>query len=346
MNIKIGKNILGELDKYLKKTGINNLYIITDENINRLYNNYLKENLKEYNFNIYVLPPGEESKSIDMVLSIYDNMLKNSINRNTLIISLGGGVIGDIAGFVASTFKRGINYIQIPTTFLAQVDSSIGGKVGIDYGGLKNIIGSFYFPTMTIIDIFFLKTLSNRDITCGLGEVFKYGLIADYNLFEFTSFNLPNIYGKDEDILLNIINRSVAIKKDIVDRDRYDVGIRRILNFGHTIGHSIEAYYKFSKFNHGEAVILGMIYESHIAKEIGLIDERYFDKIYKVLKNLIVPIKFNIAEISSLINIMENDKKNLDGKIVFILPTGKGEADLFNDIDVKLIINSLKGGWF
>ncbi|CCQ95870.1 3-dehydroquinate synthase [[Clostridium] ultunense Esp] len=346
MNVKIGKNMLGKLDGYLKDTGINNLYIITDENINRLYYNSLQEALKEYNYNNYAFPPGEKSKSIYTVLSIYDNLIKNNIDRNTLIIGLGGGVVGDIAGFVASTFKRGINYIQIPTTLLAQVDSSIGGKVGIDYGGLKNVIGSFYFPNMIIIDILFLETLSNRDIICGLGEVFKYGLIADYNLFEFTSINLSNIYRKDEDILLNIINRSVAIKKDIVYRDKYDEGIRRILNFGHTIGHGIEAYYKFNKFNHGEAVILGMIYESHIAKGLGLIDERYFEKIYKVLKKLIVPIKFNIEEIKSLIKIMENDKKNVDGKITFVLPTGKGQVDLFNDIDEELIISSLKGGWF
>ncbi|MCF6466490.1 3-dehydroquinate synthase [Clostridium sp. Cult2] len=345
MKIKIGKNILNELNSYLKDIGVKNLYIITDENVNNLYEDYLYENVKEFDFTTYVLAPGERSKSIDTTFSIYDNLIENNIDRNTLILSFGGGVVGDITGFVASTFKRGINYIQIPTTLLAQVDSSIGGKVGIDYGGLKNIIGSFYFPNLIIIDVIFLKTLSKRDIISGLGEILKYGLIVDYNLFKFVSSNLSNIYRKDINILLEIINQSVSIKKNIVNMDKYDKGLRRILNFGHTIGHGIEAYYNFTKFNHGETVILGMIYESYIAKEKGLIDDIYFEEINDVLKKLVMPIKFNIEEIERLIKIMRNDKKNFDGNIVFVLPIGEGKVEVFNDIDEKIIKKSLKGEW-
>ncbi|MCF6464079.1 3-dehydroquinate synthase [Clostridium sp. Cult1] len=345
MKIRIGKNIVGQLDSYLKEARIDDLYIITDENVNGLYSSCLQEVIKKYNANFFILSPGEKSKTIETLLSIFDNLIDKNIDRDALIIGFGGGVVGDIAGFVASIFKRGIDYIQIPTSLLAQVDSSIGGKVGIDYGGLKNIIGSFYFPKMTLIDINFIKTLSKRDITCGLGEILKYGLIADYNLYEFTSLNLGNIYGKDEDTLLNIINKSISIKKDIVNRDKYDKGLRKILNFGHTIGHSIESYYNFNKYNHGEAVILGIIYESYISMELGLIDEEYFDKIYRVVKSLVTPIKFNLKEIKTLINTMKNDKKNIDGRIVFVLPTGKGKVDIFNDVDDKTIINSLKGEW-
>ncbi|HSH37114.1 3-dehydroquinate synthase [Schnuerera sp.] len=346
MNIKIGDNILGLLNSYLKEKKINNLYIITDKNVNKFYFDYLYNNINECSFNSYILPPGEKSKSIDTVLSIYDDLIEKNIDRNTLIISLGGGVVGDIAGFVASSFKRGIDYIQIPTTLLAQVDSSVGGKVGIDYGGFKNIIGSFYFPNMVIIDITFLETLSNRDITCGIGEILKYGLISDYKLFEFVSSNISNIFEKDKGILLNIINKSIAIKRDIVNKDKYDKGIRKILNFGHTVGHSIEAYYKFSKYNHGEAVILGMIYESYIAKELGLIDDEYFNKIFKVLKKLVSPIKFKVEEINILLNIMKNDKKNMGNDIVFVLPIYKGRVDIYSNIEKKIIINSLKGEWF
>ena len=346
MNIKIGDNILGLLNSYLKEKKINNLYIITDKNVNKFYFDYLYNNINECSFNSYILPPGEKSKSIDTVLSIYDDLIEKNIDRNTLIISLGGGVVGDIAGFVASSFKRGIDYIQIPTTLLAQVDSSVGGKVGIDYGGFKNIIGSFYFPNMVIIDITFLETLSNRDITCGIGEILKYGLISDYKLFEFVSSNISNIFEKDKGILLNIINKSIAIKRDIVNKDKYDKGIRKILNFGHTVGHSIEAYYKFSKYNHGEAVILGMIYESYIAKELGLIDDEYFNKIFKVLKKLVSPIKFKVEEINILLNIMKNDKKNMENDIVFVLPIYKGRVDIYSNIEKKIIINSLKGEWF
>lgn len=345
MDIKIGENILKELDYYLKGKEINKLYIITDENVNRLYMDYLKEQVKDYDLITYILKPGEESKSIDTILSIYDDLIKNNIDRNTIIISFGGGVVGDIAGFVAATYKRGLKYIQIPTTLLAQVDSSVGGKVGIDYRGFKNIIGSFYFPETTIIHIGFLKTLPLREITCGLGEILKYGLIYDYSLFQYITSYIDNIYSKDLTNLLPIVKKSIAIKEEIVDKDRYDTGMRKILNFGHTIGHSIETYYDFTKYNHGEAVILGMVYESYIAKEMELIKDRYFQEVFSSLRKLIPLIRFSQREIEDLIDIMKNDKKNIDDNIGFVLPIEKGEVDLFYNIDEKLIVKSLKGEW-
>ena len=172
MGIKIGENILEKLDGYLKEKNFNKVYIITDDIVNKLHFDYLKDFLKSFDLTTYVLHHGEKSKSIDTVLSIYDNLIENNIDRNTVILSFGGGVVGDIAGFTASTYKRGLKYIQIPTTLLAQVDSSIGGKVGVDYGGYKNIIGSFYFSEATFIDPYFLSTLPSREITCGLGEIY------------------------------------------------------------------------------------------------------------------------------------------------------------------------------
>lgn len=345
MNIKIGSNILHELDSYIEKLRTNYIYIITDEYVNKLYKNTIIRIIKNYNSNIYVLPQGETSKSFDNVLSIYDNLLENNVDRNALIISIGGGVVGDISGFIASTYKRGLKYIQIPTTLLSQVDSSIGGKVGINYGGYKNIIGTFYFPEVTIIDTCFLDTLNYRQITCGLGEILKYGLIYDYDLFQFISMNLDNIYNKDHDILLTIIKKSVSIKENIVEDDIFDRGARQILNFGHTIGHSIEGYYEFSRYNHGEAVILGMMYEAFIAKDMGLIDESYFQSIYSVLRNIVEPIKFNSSEIEKLYELMKNDKKNEKGSIVFILPVGRGKVKPIKCIDKETVFNSLKGDW-
>ncbi len=345
MSIKIGKNILKELGGYLRDKNFNRIYIITDDKVNELHFNYLKNILKGFDLRTYILPQGERSKSIDIVLSIYDDLIENNIDRNTAILSFGGGVVGDIAGFVASTYKRGLKYIQIPTTLLSQVDSSIGGKVGVDYGGYKNIIGSFYFPEATFIDPYFLKTLPTRQITCGLGEILKYGLIYDYELFEYTKDRLCNIYEKDLDVLLPIIKKSVDIKEEIVSKDKYDLGLRKMLNFGHTIGHSIETYYDFTKFNHGECVILGMTYESFIGKSLRLIDEDYFDEIYRTLKELMTPIKFNEEEIHDLMDFMRNDKKNIGENIAFVLPVGRGKVDVYYDIDDKMIINSLKGEW-
>ena len=255
-------------------------------------------------------------------------------------------MVGDLAGFIASTFKRGIAYIQIPTSLLAQVDSSIGGKVGIDYRGLKNIIGSFYFPQLVFIDVSLLKTLSYRDVICGLAEILKYGLISDYHLFKYACSNFDKVFNKNEDLLLELVNSSVHIKQEIVKKDKLDKGERRILNFGHTIGHGIESLYDFNKYNHGEAVILGMIYESYIGMEMGLIDSSYFIEIYNSLIELIKPIRFKEDEIKSLLDLMRNDKKNLDNKFIFILPTGKGQVGVFDNIDTDLIIKSLKGEWF
>src|SRR5699024_2920531 len=240
---------------------------------------------------------------------------------------------------------RGVNYIQIPTTLLAQVDSSIGGKVGVDYKGLKNIIGSFYFPIKTIIDVEFLKTLNNREMISGIGEVFKYGLIEDYNFFNYVKKNIENILEKNDQVLIYLVEQSVNIKKKIVKLDELDNGVRRKLNFGHTIGHSIEGLYNFDKYNHGEAVILGMLYESFISKEIGLIDTIYFKKIYDTLTKLITPIHFNEEEKNKMINIMDHDKKNVNNKIGFILPVGRGRVNIFYNIQKTTIKKALEGKW-
>lgn len=346
MDIYMDKYNLSKLNEYLIKTSIDRLYIITDEVVNRLYMDYLKSFIGDIDQYVYILPSGEENKTIDNILSIYDDLIEKNIDRKTLIVSFGGGVVGDVAGFVASTYKRGLNYIQIPTTLLAQVDSSIGGKTGFDYKGFKNIIGSFYFPEAIFIDVSFLKSLSDREILCGLGEIFKYGLIADYGLFQYTKDNLNYIYHKDLDTLISIVNRSISIKQDIVSKDRYDRGVRNILNLGHTIGHSIEAYYNFNKYNHGEGVILGMMYEFYMAWELDLIDRNYFKEVYNILSSILYPISFKQKEIEDLIHIMKNDKKNIGDSIVFVLPVDRGKVDVFYHVEEDLIIKTLKGDWF
>lgn len=345
MNILIGEKALNELSEYLFKERIERVYVIIDENVYRIYNTIIKKQLNKVDKLFYILSSGEKVKTLDYVLKIYDHLIENYIDRDTVVLSIGGGVVGDVSGFVASTFKRGLKYIQIPTTLLAQVDSSIGGKVGINYGGYKNIIGSFYLPEATIIDIRFLNTLDRRQIISGLAEIIKYGLISDYELFVNINNNINRIYEIDKDILLPIIKKSVKIKQNIVNKDFLDKGERKKLNFGHTIGHALESHFKYSKYYHGEAVILGIIYESNIAMNMGLISEEYFYEIYKFLSSIVTPLKFEENEIYDLFERMKNDKKNKNKKIFFILPTGKGKVELFDEINKELIINSLKGEW-
>jgi len=345
MEIYLGYNVLNKVKSYLSQLDINSVYTIVDENVYRLHNKRIRDLVKDLDNIFYIMPSGESTKSFEHVLRVYDDLIEKKVDRSTIILSIGGGVIGDISGFIASTYKRGLKYIQIPTTLLAQVDSSIGGKVGINYNGYKNLIGSFYFPESTIIDISFLRTLDRRQITSGLGEILKYGLISDYELFRFISENMHGIYSKDNEVLLPIIEKAVSIKESIVSKDIMDRGNRKILNFGHTVGHAIESYYEFNKYSHGEAVMLGIMYESSIAKDMGIISEEYFREIYETLKRIIKPIKLKDNEIYILLKMMENDKKNLGNGITCILPIEKGKVGIFNGVKEDLIINSLKGEW-
>lgn len=317
-----------------------NFIFITDRNVYNLYKEELESSLNNRE-NIYVIPSGEVSKNKEELFNIYNILIKNNIDRKGKIFSLGGGVVGDLAGFAAATYKRGIEYIQIPTTLLSQVDSSIGGKTGIDFGAHKNIIGSFHFPLISLVDTSFIHTLPEREITCGLGEIIKYGLIEDYDFFKYIDKNIKKIYNRDMRILPEIIEKSIRIKLSIVEKDKLDSGIRQSLNFGHTIGHSVESFYEYKKYNHGEAVIIGMMCESNIAYQKRLIDREYYDEIINTLSPLVEKIELKENEISELLDYMKNDKKNKNGKISFVLPIEKGKVDLFYDVDNELIIKSL-----
>lgn len=314
-----------------------NSVIVTDENIYKLYQSNIDKLCKKQN--ICILPPGEKNKNIETIGRIYSFLIEKNLDRKATLIALGGGVIGDMTGFVASTYKRGIDYIQVPTTLLSQVDSSIGGKTGIDFLGYKNIIGSFYLPKKTLIDISFLKSLPKREIVCGLGEVIKYGIIWDYDFLKYINKNIDNIFNFNYVVLNNIVSRSVEIKDKIVKQDLNDKGLRQILNFGHTVAHAIEAYYDYEKYNHGEAVILGMKYEATIGYLTNLIDKDYYNIIISSLDYFLDDIKD--INFEKLIDYMRNDKKNMDENIVFVLPTGFGKVDIFNNITEKNIIDSI-----
>lgn len=337
MVFKMADNIWEELKEYVIK---DNFILVTDRNV---YNSYNEEvdNLMGERENIYIMPSGEANKSHEELLNIYKFLIQKNIDRDGIILSLGGGVVGDLVGFAASTYKRGIKYIQVPTTLLSQVDSSIGGKTGIDFLGYKNIVGTFYFPLTSLIETSFIHTLPEREITCGLGEIIKYGVIHDYNFLKFIERNIKKIYSRDMRILQLVVKKAIEIKVSIVSEDALDLGIRQKLNFGHTIGHSIESFFNYDRYNHGEAIVLGMIYESKIAYERDFIDKEYYEEIIKILKPLVEETSFTDEDIEILLDYMRNDKKNKAKKIAFILPVEKGQVDIFYDTDDEIIKKSL-----
>ncbi|AKL93961.1 3-dehydroquinate synthase AroB [Clostridium aceticum] len=308
---------LGEADQCL---------LITDENVDGLYGKELQQLLKEKKIEKIVLPPGEGSKTLATVEGILHSMIEGGLTRKSQIIALGGGVVGDIAGFCASIYMRGISFIQVPTTLLSQVDSSVGGKTGVNMPQAKNIVGSFYQPKSVVIDTEVLETLPKRELMSGIGEVIKYGIIYDYDFLCYIRDDFSEIINLKEESLKRVIKKCCEIKAEIVSKDEREKGLRKILNYGHTIGHALEAVTQYKKYTHGEAVLVGMYYEAKMAKTMGLIKEEYYQEIENVIRKTDVSLDIASFSLEDLVNSMTKDKKNQDNKISFILPSGKGEV--------------------
>ncbi|MGL5152415.1 MAG: 3-dehydroquinate synthase [Clostridium sp.] len=306
------------------------IFIITDDNVNGIYGEKVVNLLKEegYNVDIISLPPGEETKSFNVLPSIYDKMLDFKLTRKDIIITLGGGVIGDLGGFVASTFLRGIPFIQVPTTLLSQVDSSVGGKVGVDLERGKNLVGSFYQPKKVIMDPETLNTLTNRVFFDGAAEVIKYGCIKDKSFFD-----LLKTFKSREEIMLNIeevLYVCCNIKRVVVEKDEKDLGDRMLLNFGHTIGHAIEKYYNFSTYTHGEAVAIGMYNISKISEKHGITDKGVADEIKEILIQYGLPYEMKQEDMGKILEAISLDKKNLGNILKIILLNIIGESIIYD----------------
>lgn len=323
--IYIQRGLLDNIGKEIK--GIcksRKIVLLTDLNIDRLYGELIVDNLRREGFDVYkiVLNPGESSKSIDTLQKVYSDLLEIGINRGDLIIVFGGGVIGDLGGFASATFLRGISFIQIPTTLLAQVDSSVGGKVAINFKGRKNIIGAFYHPEAVFIDPDLLNTLDIRYFNDGMAEIIKYGCIKDEKLFD----NLSK-YNKEElfDNIESIIYTCCKIKSEIVEKDEKDKGERMLLNFGHTIGHGIEAYFGY-RYTHGEAVAMGMYEITRNSEYLGLTEKGTSKIIKEILIKYNLPYKVSDVDKSKLLNIVKVDKKSIgeNMNIVLLKNIGKG----------------------
>lgn len=326
---------IGNADKYL---------IIIDKNVEKYYGDIVYEGLEGKPIYKIILTPGENTKTMNTVENILSQMVEFGLTRKSKIIAVGGGVVGDISGFCASIYMRGIPFIQVPTTLLSQVDSSVGGKTGVNMPQGKNLIGSFYQPETVIIDINTLKTLDRREVISGLGEVIKYGIIWDYDFFNNIKTHILNILEGEGKQIKVIIKRCCEIKAKIVSEDEKELGIRKILNYGHTIGHGLESITNYKKYTHGEAVILGMYYEAFMARNLGYIEEDYFMEIENLIKNLNLSLDIKELDMEQLVKAMLKDKKNKEGKISFILPIGKGKVEekLFDKIDVVSELSKIK----
>lgn len=323
--IYIRNNILSSANEYISEVfSGKRIMVISDDHVFALYGEILLENLRgQYECHSLVLPHGEATKDFQTLPSIYSALLEAHISRSDLIIALGGGVIGDLAGFAASSYLRGVKYIQIPTSLLAQVDSSVGGKVAVDLPEGKNLVGAFYQPSMVLIDPMVLKTLPARYINDGMGEVIKYGCIKDAALFE--TLESYDSFEALEPLLPSIIERCVDIKRIIVEQDQFDKGERMLLNFGHTLGHTIEQYFHFERESHGEAVAIGMYQLCLLGEDCGLTKTGTAERILKVLDAYGLPHECGAA-LSDLLKCVVHDKKNLNGHLNLILLKEIGES--------------------
>lgn len=294
----------------------------------------------------YVIEPGEKSKTLDTVRDIYAFLMDCRLERNSVLIALGGGVVGDITGFVAATFLRGINFVQVPTTLLAQADSSIGGKVGIDFQGSKNIIGSFYQPSFVYANVSTISTLPEREIRNGLAETIKHGLISDGDFFDYIEYNIKKIFSTDTNVLQYIAKTNCRIKGEIVAKDERESGLRAILNFGHTIGHAVESTSDF-RLMHGECVSLGIIGAYKIALKLGMVTQKELGKVSGALEKSGMPVKIDGVDPELVYRQMYYDKKIKDGMLKFILPKGIGsvvQCTVENEDIIKDVLDELLVG--
>lgn len=334
------------LGRYICSLNIgDNAYIITNPYIKKHYGKVLVNSLKAYGFNyrIKTVPDSEKSKDIKTAALLIKDLASFDLRKRTFIVAFGGGVVGDLGGFVASVYKRGIPYIQVPTTLLAQVDSSIGGKTAVDLSEGKNLVGAFYQPKMVFTDVSLLKSLDRRQLSSGLAEVIKYGIIRDKKLFCYLEKNYKSIINLETDKLEYIVRACVKIKADIVSLDeREEKGLRTVLNFGHTIGHAIEAASGFNRYNHGEAIALGMLVALGMSVKLGFIKEDVLKRVKLLIKGVGLPTKINKVSFQKILGRHYHDKKFTGSKNRFVLISSLGKTKIVKNIPLKLVSSAIE----
>ena len=331
------------INKFISKNKYSKVFILVDSNTNKYcLDLFLEKHLSEVNFKIVKIKEGEENKNTKNLYSAWTKISKLGGDRNSLLINLGGGLVSDLGGFVASTYNRGIDFINVPTTLLSIVDASIGGKVGINIGRLKNQVGVFNYPKLILIDTSFLETLPKREINSGFAEMLKHGLIFEKNYYKTLS-ELKNI---DSKLSTELIYNSIKIKNEVVNRDPKEKDFRKILNFGHTLGHAIESHFlgkkKTKTLLHGEAISIGMILESYISYKILKLPYEQCKNIKRTINNNFKKVKINKEDLKSIVKLIKFDKKNRGEKVLFVLLYEIGKIKIDIEVPKKIVIESFE----
>ncbi|MDB6058078.1 MAG: 3-dehydroquinate synthase [Verrucomicrobiales bacterium] len=346
-SIEIGGKLIPTLGKRCVDLGLGRrCAIITDRIVGRLYAKTAVASLTKAGFEVHVITVdnGEQAKSLKVVAKCYDELASHRLERRSFIVALGGGVVGDLAGFVAATYLRGIPFVQVPTTLLSQVDSSVGGKTGVNLKAGKNLVGAFYQPRLVLCDLDTLRNLPSREYRAGLAEVIKYGIIYDASLFARIERDLPKLLKKDPRTLAEVVARCCEIKADVVGQDETESGLRAILNFGHTIGHAIEAISGYGTYLHGEAISIGQVAAAKISAEQFELPEPDVARIADLFKRAGLPTKINLspAQRAKLFAAMKVDKKVSAGEVKFVLARKIGAVEFGQKVTTETINRSIE----
>ena len=353
-DVRIAPGLIGEVGASVSElTSAKQAVIISDSNVAPLYASRVVASLADAGIvsRVIKFPAGELSKVLATVSNLLDELLGTGtpIDRRTVIVALGGGVVGDMGGFVAGVSLRGLRFLQCPTSLLAVVDSSVGGKTGVDHAAGKNLIGVFHQPFAVLSDVETLRTLPIAELRNGLAECVKHAVIRDASLLDFIEANADMLQsvdsGKlvfDADIMCDLLAKNVEIKAEVVQADEQESGVRAHLNYGHTIGHAIETFVGYEDIRHGEGVSLGMVTANHIAVERGLLDQSAADRITDVLRNLQLPTTRGSLDAVQIWEIMKHDKKARDGQVRMVLPSGLGSVDIYDDITEQEVAMAIK----
>ena len=325
---------------------VRHVVLLTDENVAPLYAENIAEHLAAYDLTVdmIIVEPGEESKSVAAADCLWERLLEVGTDRQSVVMAVGGGVVGDLAGFVAATFARGLRFFQVPTTLLAQVDSSVGGKVGVNLAGGKNMVGAFHQPLGVLIDTQTLDTLDDAQYLAGLGEVLKYGVSLDASLFELLETNVEPLLRRDHKLLTDIIARCCRLKADIVEQDECETtGLRAKLNYGHTFAHAYETLAGYGTMLHGTAVAIGLVDAAKLAQALGRVDDEFVTRQVMLNQQLGLPVRFGDVDPDQVIDLMMHDKKAVRGTLRFVLPSKIGQCELVGNVAPETVKQILSG---
>ena len=342
--IYIGSNLLSSKSLLSDHIQGKQVMIVTNTTIAPLYLEKLKDALSDFNVESVILPDGEEFKTLETLNKVFDALLKAKFDRSSTLVALGGGVVGDITGYAAASYQRGVNFIQVPTSLLSQVDSSVGGKTGVNHELGKNMIGAFYQPKAVIIDVVTLDTLSDQEYSAGMAEVIKYGLLGNADFFSMLETNIESIMARNKDLIIEIIFNSCKDKASIVALDEFERGKRALLNLGHTFGHGIENAFGYGNYLHGEAVSIGMVMAAKLSMDEGYLSNEDAIRVESILSKADLPISIKKSIGSeTLIEAMSLDKKSIDGKIRLVLLKALGDSyltDSYSKENFNKVVNN------